>query len=94
MPLTDSQILQLVAGGETLTVDFKREGYNLSNEKTKIECLKDILAIANVLAKDEKGYIVTGISLVSARPSFVGITKGEADDANFQQHITRKRIGP
>ena len=77
-------LLQLIARGESSSLDFKRE-LNLESARDKAEFVKDLIAIANSV--DEVGHLVIG---VKDDGSVVGTKRLQKKN----QQIARRYIEP
>jgi hypothetical protein len=64
---------EILEATEIQKVDYKRDQYNLVNENTKADFIKDILCIANAPGND--GYVLLGVKSEKGKPrKVVGIS--------------------
>ncbi|GEM_PF-579243 len=90
-------IERLLYEAESSTLDFKQEGFSLTNQPDhiKAEMLKDILAFANAW-RGSDAYILLGVKEVAGgRAEIIGIGDNDLDDAQLQQFVngkTQKKI--
>jgi len=89
--IDEKKIEELCLKGESVTLDYKVEQYKFNgNKDDKSELLKDVLSFANAW-REEKGYILIGISENNGQGEIVGIQSDDIiDDANIQQFINSK----
>lgn len=75
---------------ESITLDFKREKYNLKNKK--YELIKDIMAMANALV-DSKKYIILGIEeREDNEKEYIGID--DLEDPSIFENLLHEYIEP
>lgn len=60
-PLTGDQLRHVIALGETALVEFKREWWNMSSPEGRAKLARAVIALANVVGKDELAIIVFGV---------------------------------
>ena len=74
--MTDQELVDsLLKQQESDILDYKSRQYNLDNEHTKSEFIKDIIAMANT-PKNKSAYILVGIEEKSGKVSkTIGVTK-------------------
>ena len=86
---TEQQFSELLQRHEDKTLDFKREGYDLSHEDKKFELVKDILCMANT-PREEASYIVLGVKKYpDGRFDLVGVDI-HVDEANLQSQFSER----
>ena len=80
---------------EGATLDFKRDQYRFegTDNKTKSELLKDILAFANAWRRTT-AYILIGVDEVKGSRSDVIGVKTHLDDAKLHQFVNSKTQRP
>ena len=87
--LTEEQFLALLQRVEDETLDFKREGYNLSREDQKYSLIKDVICMANT-PRNENAYLVLGVMKhPDGKTELVGLDS-YADEANLQSQFSER----
>jgi len=90
--ITDQEFVLLLNRMEDETLDFKAEGYDLSQDRSKFAFVKDVICMANT-PRESDSFIVLG---VKKYPNGTYDHKGlssHSDDADLQQQFT-DRIYP
>lgn len=87
--LSNNQLQSFLYDDENNSLDFKSKQYCLSEEDSKSELLKDILAFANSW-RDSEAYIVIGIKEIKGKKNEVIGCNDHPDDAKLQQIINYK----
>lgn len=96
MTLDTTSLEQLLYEEESKTLDFKEGQYQFAktDDKTKGELLKDILAFANT-RRGETAYILIGVRERKGKQSkVVGVSGDHLDDASLQQFVNSKTQRP
>lgn len=71
---------------ECSTIDFKQEQYSIGKHPKKHEILKDISAMANLPANEDK-YIIIGVIEENGRPFKFCDIENITDQAKYQQYL-------
>lgn len=87
--LTSEIFADLLKQTEGQSVDFKRDGYDLTNEEGRGGFIKDILSMANT-PRSESAYIVLGVKAhADGSKDLVGLEKA-VDDNEYQSSLKAK----
>jgi hypothetical protein len=91
VPINDDKVRELVARGESTSLDFKTTDYDWSTTAKKdsnAELTKDLMAMANVLrSTSEPAYIITGVTKAIPH-TIVGVPpSSHLDDAALHQKV-------
>lgn len=91
MPINDDKVRELVARGESATLDFKTTDYDWSataKKDSNAELAKDLMAMANVLRADsEPAYIITGVTNTIPHTIQGVPPNSHVDDATLHQKV-------
>lgn len=89
-----NDIESLLYQGESVLLDFKKKHYILSDNHSKAELIKDVLAFANAW-RDSTAYILIGVDGSTTPATITGLKDDEKiDDAQLQQIINQKLQKP
>jgi tetratricopeptide (TPR) repeat protein len=89
---TEVDFVEYLAKMEGSTLDFKARGYNLSDEGSVVDLMKDVLSMANT-PRDQTSYIILGVKKHSdGRYELWGLDS-HPDEANLQQQFS-DRVTP
>ena len=89
LPVSSEDVARLIAGGESDSVEFKREWYDLQRKEGKAFFVKDVLALANTIYPDTTGFLLVG---VDDDRKVVGIQQGP--DAETISNIIAAYVQP
>lgn len=84
--MNTEDFVKLLSRPESDTLDFKERPYDLSQEYSRVDFVKDVLCMANT-PRDEPSFIVFGVKdLPFGEKELVGVTT-HLDDATLQQQF-------
>ena len=91
--LKENQFRELVKRAENETLDFKENGYDLQNFRSRNNFIKDLLAMANT-PRDLPAHIIFGVRWTPESGSVVVGLKHQLDDAELQNALGHNRVQP
>jgi hypothetical protein len=87
--MTPQEIELLLNRPENETLDFKATSYDLSDESSKADFIKDVLCMANT-PRDEDSFIVLGVKKHSDGTSDVWGVDSHEDDTTLQSQFSER----
>jgi predicted HTH transcriptional regulator len=90
--MNETQFLVLMDQPESVSLDFKRELWDLKNDDGKSKLIKDVVSMANA-ERAEPAHILVGVNMGPGGTRTLASLTRHVDDAALQQ-IVRGKVDP